>query len=536
MGYPNVQEHGTVLIIIALSIANCLSQVPAFEVSNQDDNEIFLATSSTTAESELFCSFKTKHLNKSMFHYDTCVGCYSYMPADFFHPNRKLIYNNSYLGCLYDVENMARYCFGNTKDLSNITATFVNKKSIRLWHDCCEAATACCEKMHRTDVTSSAAHLHCPRQWDGWACIEDTLAGQVAKVTCPSYIYFYGDPPPESCPTYGSKVCNSNGTWLQKTDYITCGQEETLRRRIFVNIAAFAVSVVFLIPAVIIFLSYKQLRVPRITMHTNLFVSLILNGIIVIIYKSVIGLNTLEKGSFDIISTNSASCKFALALTKYTRMTTYMWMFCEGFYLHKLIVAAFAEQKRLTIYYIIGWVFPIFPVMAFALMRKFLDDNGCWMLPGGYEWIINAPMVISLALNLAFLCNIIRVLITKLQATHSNEPSQYRKAVRAVLVLVPLFGLHFLLTISLPNAGHCIAIDLYYYFGHLIDGLQGFIVSLIFCYFNGEVMNLLKRSYNRHRLMSDPRGRFLNSKTSASTQNISITDLSNNGRNAIPLK
>ncbi|GBN66110.1 hypothetical protein AVEN_264500-1 [Araneus ventricosus] len=36
-------------------------------------------------------------------------------------------------------------------------------------------------------------------------------------------------------------------------------------------------------------------------------------------------------------------------------MTTYMWMFCEGFYLHKLIAASFAEQKSLRMFYFIGW-------------------------------------------------------------------------------------------------------------------------------------------------------------------------------------
>lgn len=48
-------------------------------------------------------------------------------------------------------------------------------------------------------------------------------------------------------------------------------------------------------------------------------------------------------------------CKFLLILTKYFRMTNYMWMFCEGFYLHKLIAAAFAEQKNLIMFYVIGW-------------------------------------------------------------------------------------------------------------------------------------------------------------------------------------
>jgi hypothetical protein len=36
-------------------------------------------------------------------------------------------------------------------------------------------------------------------------------------------------------------------------------------------------------------------------------------------------------------------------------MTNYMWMFCEGYYLHKLIASAFAEQKSLITFYVIGW-------------------------------------------------------------------------------------------------------------------------------------------------------------------------------------
>ncbi|GFV60303.1 calcitonin gene-related peptide type 1 receptor [Trichonephila clavipes] len=50
----------------------------------------------------------------------------------------------------------------------------------------------------------------------------------------------------------------------------------------------------------------------------------------------------------------------------------------------------------------------------------------CWAFPvESYEWIMNAPNMTSLLVNLIFLCNIIRVLVTKLRATHSNEPSQY---------------------------------------------------------------------------------------------------------------
>jgi 7 transmembrane receptor (Secretin family). len=52
---------------------------------------------------------------------------------------------------------------------------------------------------------------------------------------------------------------------------------------------------------------------------------------------------------------NGPYCKIILLLTKYFRLTNYMWMFCEGFYLHRLISTAFAEEKGLALFYVIGW-------------------------------------------------------------------------------------------------------------------------------------------------------------------------------------
>ncbi|KAG8237802.1 hypothetical protein J437_LFUL002410 [Ladona fulva] len=73
-----------------------------------------------------------------------------------------------------------------------------------------------------------------------------------------------------------------------------------------------------------------------------------------------------------------------------------------------------------------------------------------------------------------------------------------RKTVRATLVLLPLFGLHFVVTAYRPKGGGtCEWIELYFYADYLLDGMQGFLVALIFCYFNGEVHYLMKRSYLR---------------------------------------
>jgi hypothetical protein len=75
----------------------------------------------------------------------------------------------------------------------------------------------------------------------------------------------------------------------------------------------------------------------------------------------------------------------------------------------------------------------------------------------------------------------------------------FRKAVRATLVLFPLFGLHFLVTIYRPpqTTGICALTEIYSYANYILDGIQGFMVSLIFCYFNAEVSILLKRTYKK---------------------------------------
>ena len=120
---------------------------------------------------------------------------------------------------------------------------------------------------------------------------------------------------------------------------------------------------------------------------------------------------------FDLFQ-NGLGCRVLFMLTKYSRMTNYMWMFCEGFYLHKLIASAFAEQKSLCLFYIIGWgkakhmenqgskkfsvtlsltVFPIIPIFVYGSLRALYADERCWAVPiETFEWVVNGPSLLSL--------------------------------------------------------------------------------------------------------------------------------------------
>jgi hypothetical protein len=40
---------------------------------------------------------------------------------------------------------------------------------------------------------------------------------------------------------------------------------------------------------------------------------------------------------------------------RYLRQSNYTWFFNEGFYLHRLLASAFAEQRNFLIFYCLGW-------------------------------------------------------------------------------------------------------------------------------------------------------------------------------------
>lgn len=91
------------------------------------------------------------------------------------------------------------------------------------------------------------------------------------------------------------------------------------------------------------------------------------------------------------------------------------------------------------------------------------------------DWIFQGPACMVLILNLIFLMRImwvcsltkrvhfcgcinegelyLKVLITKLRSANTLETRQYRKASKALLVLIPLLGITYLLVLTGPEFG-----------------------------------------------------------------------------------
>lgn len=145
-----------------------------------------------------------------------------------------------------------------------------------------------------------------------------------------------------------------------------------------------------------------------------------------------------------------------------------------------------------------------------------------WMRESNIDWIIHVPSCIVLIVNLTFLIRIMfvsfavvfwaraklfnfpsvtfdpfQVLITKLRSANTVETRQYRKASKALLVLIPLLGITYLIVIAGPDQGlesHIFAV-----LQAFLLSIQGFSVALFYCFLNSEVRQALKHRFNRWR-------------------------------------
>ncbi|XP_078722122.1 calcitonin gene-related peptide type 1 receptor-like [Lampetra fluviatilis] len=341
---------------------------------------------------------------------------------------------------------------------------------------------------------------YCNRTWDGWRCWDDTLAGTEVSQKCPDY--FEDFDPSEKV----TKICNKDGNWFRHpesnrtwSNYTLCNAHTHDMLKMAMNLYYLAVightlSIVSLSTSLFIFFYFRSLSCQRITLHKNLFSSYILNSVITIISLTVVANNR------QLVASNPVECKVLQFLQQYLNGCNYFWMLCEGIYLHTLIVVAvFSEKQHLVWYYLLGWVFPLVPAVIHAVARSVYYNDKCWISSETYLlYIIHAPYIIALLVNLFFLLNIVRVLVTKLKDTHRAESNMYMKAVRATLILVPLLGIQFVLVPWRPEGR--LAGEVYDYLMHLVMHYQGLLVATIFCFFNGEVQTVLRRHWMQYRL------------------------------------
>ncbi|TRZ01832.1 hypothetical protein DNTS_004274 [Danionella cerebrum] len=377
----------------------------------------------------------------------------------------------------------------------------------------------CFEKMNR-DQPYNKSGLYCNRTWDGWLCWDDTPAGMYTSQNCPNYF------PDFDSTEKVTKFCDETGNWFRHpetnrtwSNYTLCIAHTKDKLKMayilyYMAIVGHALSIVSLLISLAIFFYFRSLSCQRITLHKNLFCSYVLNSAFTIVNLITVVNNPKVIG-----------CKVLHFFHMYMLGCNYFWMLCEGIYLHTLIVVAvFAEEQHLHWYYLLGWGFPLVPASIHAVARKKYFDDNCWMsVETHLLYVVHGPIMAALLVNLFFLLNIVRVLVTKLRDTHRAESNMYMKAVRATLILVPLLGIQFVIFPWRPE--NRLAGEIYDYIMHILMHYQGLLVATIFCFFNGEVQGALKRQWMQYKAQWGQRRREHYSMRSTSYTATSISEV-----------
>uniref|UniRef100_A0A672G6U5 Parathyroid hormone 2 receptor a n=1 Tax=Salarias fasciatus TaxID=181472 RepID=A0A672G6U5_SALFA len=360
----------------------------------------------------------------------------------------------------------------------------------------------------------------CPPDWDGLICWPRGLPGRVTRVPCPSYIYDFNHR------GHAYRKCDVNGSWVfvehwNKTwvNYSECvsflqplGNEEGrefFERLSVMYTVGYAVSFSSLLVAILIIGYFRRLHCTRNYIHMHLFVSFMLRAVSIFVKDKVVhssaGLQDLDSALLDNLKTVSIAsldksqyigCKVTVLLFIYFLATNYYWILVEGLYLHCLIFMAFrSDSKYLWGFTLIGW-----------------GNHTCVLMQlnaGNIKWIYQVPILTAIGLNFVLFVNIVRVLATKIRETNAGRydtRKQYRKLAKSTLVLVLVFGIHYIVFVGLPHTFEGQSWEIRMYCELFFNSFQGFFVSIIYCYCNGEVQTEIKKTWTRWNLAFDWEG------------------------------
>ncbi|XP_053634050.2 corticotropin-releasing factor receptor 2 [Cherax quadricarinatus] len=347
--------------------------------------------------------------------------------------------------------------------------------------------------------------VYCNATWDSLYCWPATQAGRIVNESCATV---FSDVPdllhyPDAL---AYRECDVSGSWLwgNWTNYSQClsvidhqtGSFSVVEAVRYITFIGAILSLLTLSLTIFIFTYFRTLECDRLRVHRNLVVSLIIHFLVMLVLSEPFIFHRQSNTYRDV----DWVCKTLLALTMYAQMASINWMFVEGLFLHSRLTSnVFDSGAPFAIYYTIGWGVPLVFIIAWATTMYFQHEVHCWRsysnLP--HIWILVAPMVTALLINLVFLVNIIRILVTKLRASDAVETTQVRKAIRATAVLFPLLGITNLLFAVNPGKG-----DLegaYMLSNALIQSSQGVFVSVLYCFLNSEVQELLRKRWQQYR-------------------------------------
>uniref|UniRef100_A0A3B5BHI1 Vasoactive intestinal polypeptide receptor-like n=1 Tax=Stegastes partitus TaxID=144197 RepID=A0A3B5BHI1_9TELE len=301
----------------------------------------------------------------------------------------------------------------------------------------------------------------CSGMWDKLTCWPSAEVGEVVTIPCPKYLfYFSGDVPARNL----SKTCNASGWSPISNSYaLDCGYNPNSTMddntgdffdavKVGYTIGHTA-SLISLTVAIIILCLFRKLHCTRNYIHMHLFVSFILKAVAVVI-KDVVLYDVGETENCQ----SSVGCKAVVVFFQYGIMASHFWLLVEGLYLHALLaVSFFSERKYFWWYILIGWGVPTIFISAWVITKALLNHPGCWeIIDDRPWWIIKTPILVTIQVNFFLFICIIRILRQKMNCPDigRKESNQYSRLAKSTLLLIPLFGINYIVFGFIPEHIH----------------------------------------------------------------------------------
>uniref|UniRef100_A0A3P8X3P6 Vasoactive intestinal peptide receptor 2 n=1 Tax=Cynoglossus semilaevis TaxID=244447 RepID=A0A3P8X3P6_CYNSE len=289
--------------------------------------------------------------------------------------------------------------------------------------------------------------LGCRGTWDSIACWDGAQMGETITIPCPPVLQTLFGRKGNFCDWF-TVIHLLFSVWLQLIFYMLVQTLYTLGH---------SLSLIALITGSAILCLFRKLHCTRNYIHLNLFLSFILRAVAVLVKDHILFSRTLQcsKQPFKV---------FCLVFLQYFIMANFFWLLVEALYLHTLLIAIFSENKHFVFYTFIGWV---------------------------QKHLLLFPL---LQVNFIFFIRIICILVQKLRCPEvgGNDQSQYRRLAKSTLLLIPLFGIHYVVFVCLSES---MAEDYKIFFDLALGSFQGLVVAVLYCFLNSEVRCELKRKW-----------------------------------------
>ncbi|XP_059183356.1 vasoactive intestinal polypeptide receptor 2-like [Centropristis striata] len=341
----------------------------------------------------------------------------------------------------------------------------------------------------------------CHGEWDNFSCWQGAAVGEVMTLSCPApLLRLFGK--------HGilSRNCTESG-WSDVYPVITvaCSSNnvdepsELLFYRMvrILSTLGHSLSLITLLTSTVIICLFRRLHCTRNYIHLNLFLSFMLRAVFVLIKDALL----FSDDQITDCSTQPSlvGCKASLVFFNYFVMANFFWLLVEGLYLHTLLLVVHSYSTRLSMYMLIGWGIPFVFMVAWIICRINLEDTQCWEFNENPvpDRLMNWPIMAAVIINFILFISIIRILVQKLRCTDvgGNEQSQYKRLAKSTLLLIPLFGINYVVFVYLMKPADKNMKHVKIFFDLGLGSFQGLIVAVLYCFLNSEVQCELRRTW-----------------------------------------